>query len=116
MLKQNANIIYRILLITDIGITIVSFFVSYWFRNTFLTNWEMGGLYPLEQYTWLLIVIVPVWVVLLKAFHAYRSYRTASFIDELISIGKSVFFGSLLLGAIAYATRSEYISRIFHSL
>ena len=113
MLKQNAIIVYRTLLITDIFITLASFFVSYWFRNTFLTKLDIGGLYPIEKYTWLLIIIIPTWVVLLNAFNAYRSYRIASFINELISIGKSVFFGGLLLAAIAYATKSEYISRVF---
>jgi len=113
MLKQNAIIVYRILLITDIFITLASFFVSYWFRNTFLTKLDIGGLYPIEKYTWLLIIIVPAWVVLLNSFNAYRSHRIASFINELISIGKSVFFGGLLLASIAYATKSEYISRVF---
>jgi exopolysaccharide biosynthesis polyprenyl glycosylphosphotransferase len=113
MLKQHAKIVYQTLLVTDIGITIASFFVSYWFRNTFLTRWDMGRLYPLERYTWLLTVIVPAWFVLLKAFHAYRSYRTASFLDELSAVGKAAILGGFLIGAIAFATKSDYISRIF---
>jgi exopolysaccharide biosynthesis polyprenyl glycosylphosphotransferase len=113
MLKQHAKLVYQSLLVTDSVVTILSFFTAYGVRNTYLRSWDLSGLYPLERYTWLLIVIVPAWIVLLKAFHAYRSYRTASFLDELAAVGKAAILGGFLIGAIAFATKSDYISRAF---
>jgi exopolysaccharide biosynthesis polyprenyl glycosylphosphotransferase len=47
------------------------------------------------------------------AFDAYRSYRTASFVDELLAIAKGIVAGGLILGAIAFALKLNYLSRGF---
>ena len=113
MLKEHARIISKLLWASDIIITISSFFLAYWLRGKYLIRWDLGSLIPLSRYTWLLLVIVPVWAVLLKIFDAYRSYRTVSFINELMALGKTAVTGGLVIGAIAFATKSQYLSRVF---
>ena len=111
MLKQHAKLIANTLWICDVIVTISSFFLAYWIRSNYLVYWDLGPIYPLERYTWMILVILPVWSLLLRQFGAYRSYRTASFIDEAFSLVKSVLIGGVLLGTIAFTFQSFYLSR-----
>lgn len=113
MLKHHAKLVYQSLLATDTIVTVLSFYAAYAVRNTYLRSLDLSGLYPVARYTWLLFVIVPLWGILLKVFNAYRSYRTASFIYELAAVAKAAIIGGFLIGSIAFATKSEYISRAF---
>jgi exopolysaccharide biosynthesis polyprenyl glycosylphosphotransferase len=113
MVKRHANAVYYVLLVADVWMTVLSFYSAYWFRNTFLGSQDMKGLYPLERYTWLLIVIIPAWIILLKIFNAYRFDRTVPIIDELLAVGKAAVLGGFLVGTIAFAMKAGYLSRVF---
>lgn len=113
MLKQQALAVYKALIAADLVTTIVSFAAAYWVRGTYFATSDLGGLYPFDRYAWLLLIILPTWAVLLHVFNAYRSYRISSFIDELFSVGKTALTGGLLVGAIAFVSKAEYLSRIF---
>lgn len=113
MLKQHAKLIANMLWICDVIVTVISFYLAYWLRARYLTQWDMGPIYPKERYTWMLLVIVPLWSILLRKFGAYRSYRTASFYDESFALAKSIVVGGALLGSIAFTFQSFYLSRSF---
>jgi exopolysaccharide biosynthesis polyprenyl glycosylphosphotransferase len=60
-----------------------------------------------------LVAIVPIWTVLLRRWQAYASFRITSFVSEVFTIAKTVTVGGLLIGTIAFASKSSYISRSF---
>ena len=111
MLKQHVRLVKAGLYVTDITVTVLSFFLAYWIRTHHLTSFELMKLLPVEAYLWLLLAIVPVWTVLLYYFSAYKSYRTIPFSGELKVILKTVFVGSVVIGAIAFAFKPHYLSR-----
>lgn len=113
MLKQHNVLVYRSLVLIDLAVTVAAFLAAYWARNIVFLPGHMGRLFPLERYTWLLFVIIPVWFILLKAFDAYRSYRTYSYVYELLGVGKAIFMGGLAIGTVAFVTKAEYLSRTF---
>lgn len=113
MLKQHARMVAWLLYAADIAVTVVSFIISYWLRNTYIDRVELKGLYPFRDYAWLLLVIIPVWTILLFQFRVYRSYRTHSVLDELFSLSKVVISGGLVIGALSFILKTTYLSRTF---
>ncbi len=111
MLKQNAKIVARTLYAVDIAVTVSSFYAAYWLRGTLLAGYELPLLYPIAQYTWLLVVIIPAWTYFLHKNGAYASQRVISFQKEMMIVWKAVAFGGIVIGTIAFAFKSNYLSR-----
>ncbi len=111
MFKQHAKLVYRGLYLADIAITAASFFAAYWIRASFLTRWELISIYPVKEYTWLILVIIPAWTYLLRKNGAYASHRTIPFPKEMATILKAVVPGGLIIGAAAFVSKSHYLSR-----
>lgn len=113
MLKQHANAVHRILIAGDAGITAFSFILAFRLARAISTKLELTINPRVEGSLWLLAVIIPGWVILLDIYDAYRSYRTASIIDELIAIGKTVLTGGLLTGFLLFITGSNDPGRMW---
>lgn len=115
MLKEQAKIIMVFVFLLDLLITLCSFFFAYWLRDSILNTWYpdlfSGGLYPLQNYLWLLAVILPVWGILLFRSRLYRSRRTKPFSTEALRVSKAVLGGGLFLVALVFVFRYFYISR-----
>lgn len=105
MLKQHKKFVATSLYLTDMVVTIASFFLAYWIRS------EFRAIYSVEHYYWLFIAIVPIWSFLLFYYAAYKSYRTVPFVKEVQVMAKVVLLGGLALGAIAFSLQSYYLSR-----
>ena len=113
MLKQYKQVVLRLLVVVDAAVTLASFLAAYWIRNDYLARGDRGPLYPLEHYGWVVLVVLPVWILLLWLFDVYRSYRTATFFREFLAIVKAVSIGGLALGTVLFASQSYYLSRSF---
>jgi len=115
MLKEQAKVIMGFVFLLDLLVTVVSFFIAYWLRNSFLTSFFPErfpkGLYPLQTYLWLLAVIIPIWGMLLFRSRLYRSRRTKPFSTEALRMVKVVLIGGLILVALVFIFRYFYISR-----
>ena len=112
MLKQENWLISRILQFLDLIVITVSFFASYYLRNLFL-NKVSGDILPLGEYLWIIIIIIPVWIALLKNQKIFGSFNTESlyvFSKKLLIIS---FYGILILGAIIFLFQKKYFSRTF---
>ncbi|MFY9269975.1 MAG: sugar transferase, partial [Candidatus Manganitrophaceae bacterium] len=72
-----------------------------------------GRLISFQHYFWLTYVILPLWSFLFYYFKLYESQRTKSFWKEAWKIAKVSFWGTLLLMAIVFAFKAEYVSRLF---
>ena len=110
MLKQKANLFSNLLFILDICITILSFFIAYFIRNKFSLKY-FGGLYPLTEYVWMLLFIIPIWAILFKVFRLYQSQRIESLYREIWQVFKALFIGNLLLASLIFLLKYYYISR-----
>ena len=72
MLKEKAKLFSNILFSLDILFTFLSFFAAYFIRD-FLTSKlkYLKPLFPLKEYIWMLLFIIPVWAILFKIFRLY---------------------------------------------
>jgi len=110
MLKQENWLITRALQLLDLTAITLSFLGAYYIRNFFL-NRIFGKILLLNEYIWILIVILPIWSVLLKSQEIFGSFH----IDSLSSFTKKIIkvssFGVLILGAIIFLFQEKYFSR-----
>jgi len=108
MISQKKRIISLTSFAFDILITILSFFIAYWIRDSLYKE----GLYPLKTYLWLLLIIIPFWAVILPSMGLYRTERPYSIKTEIWKLLKAVILGTLILEAIIFMMKSIYISRL----
>ncbi|MBI3802777.1 MAG: sugar transferase [Nitrospirae bacterium] len=112
MLKQKAKLVSVGVYLTDITILIGAFYLSFRIRDLYLSQ-SYGRLIPFENYLWLIYVIVPLWSALLYYFDFYESQRTKTFWREAWKLAKISISGMLLLMAIVFAAKADFISRLF---
>ena len=111
MLKQHKRIVARLLWLSDISITAIAFFASYWLRANYFRQWDLGGLAPLERYAWFVVAVAGVWSVMLHQSGAYRSYRTVSLVTEIVTVWRAVALGAVVIGTVIFALKFSFVSR-----
>ena len=111
MLKQNKRIVARLLWLSDMSITALAFFASYWLRAHYFREWDLGGLAPLERYGWFVVAVAGVWSVILHQSGAYRSYRTDSLLTEIVTVWKAVAIGAIVIGTVIFVFKFSFVSR-----
>ncbi len=72
-----------------------------------------ASLGPLDDYVWLLLLALPVWVGMLHLMGAYRELRSKSVIPIVWTIVKAGLLSLMFFGALMYLLKLEYVSRSF---
>src|ERR1051325_569950 len=116
MLKRHAKLVSFALFALDQLMTLVAFFSAFWFLRTNPVNLPTGPLMELREYSWLLLLIVPLWTVCLERSGLYASYRTVSFWREFANIVRGLILCCLSLFAGLALTKSSHVSRPFFAL
>jgi len=106
MLKQQATIFRRIAYTLDLVIVIGSFLAAYYLRDA------VGPLGHLNDYVWLLLFAIPIWITLLTSNNLYASLRFRSQVDIIIDIFKVHFVGGVMLSAVIFVFDPHHFSRI----
>ena len=112
MLKQRKILLRQIIVACDAVTMVVSYLGAYWVRDYLLRPWY-GPLFPFAQYLWILWVIVPTWIILLRSFGFYRSAPYKSLGGIILPLFKVQVLGGAILFSILYLTKSEEVSRLF---
>lgn len=112
MLRQKAKLISLGVYLVDIVLLVVAFYLSFFLRDIYFSE-PYGRLFSFERYLWLIYVIIPLWSALLHYVGFYESQRTKTFWREVWNLAKVSFSGTLLLMAVVFAAKADYISRLF---
>ncbi len=112
MLKQKAKFVAFAVYLTEIVLLLLAFFIAYWFRHLYFLE-KYGPLNSFSHYIWLVYTILPLWSFLFYYFSLYESQRTKTFWKEAWKLAKISFCGTLLLMAIVFVAKADYISRFF---
>ena len=96
------------ILVCDVITLIVSFLVSYWIAHRL----SRGPVWPLNSYLWILWVILPSWVLMLRWVDLYASASFSSAKSIFKRLLKAHIVSSLLTLSILYVTKSSQVSRI----
>ncbi|MCC6503771.1 MAG: sugar transferase [Deltaproteobacteria bacterium] len=107
MLKESNRFIRHAMTATDLGVTVLSFYVAYILRN------QVGDvqLKPFSEHFFLLYLIVPVWLFLLFYFKCYQSIRIKSLRHILTPTLKTVLAGGFMIMSFFFAFKIMHISR-----
>jgi exopolysaccharide biosynthesis polyprenyl glycosylphosphotransferase len=108
MLVARRTLLRQGLAFSDAAALLVSFAAAYWLAA------EVFGRYldSFAKYTWLIFLIVPIWLGCLWIFGLYTSAAYQSVSTVLNSLLRTQFLAGLLLLSLMYITRSEAISRV----
>ena len=109
MIQQRQKILAVSLFWIDLGLTIASFYLAYHLRT--LVNIEGYVVMPIGTYTWLLLLILPIWAILLPAFRVY-SPRFLRLRDQLAQLSKAIGLAWILMAAVLFFLNQEATSRL----
>lgn len=107
--------IKRLLLVVDLAIIVVSFLLSYYllpvYRPLIIPNVK-PVLSPLTSYLWLLLLIIPLWILFLYQNHMYTELSTETFVTILARAALSIILGLSLLSLVLFLLKIQTISRM----
>ncbi len=125
MIKEQSNLLKKVLIISDLSLVTGSFFIGYFLRDaitysppfTFLAPYLYDEhLRPIEYYAFyigLLPIFLLIWGGLLSYFGMYKSSRLRSIPESLGSIFKAAIVGFIIFGSYIFILRmQEDISRL----
>lgn len=115
MHRRQWQYIKTLLLIADVIVTVVSFFLAYMARD-YLFKENYGTLQGVNIYVWMLSIIIPLWPTMLSLFNVYdmKTNRNFQSIARIIfRIVPAVIIADLFLTSIFYFTGRQEISRLF---
>lgn len=107
MLKERASFLKKANIIADAAIVVAAFVVSFNLRE------QCGGLNAFEYYDWLLLFVVPVWLILLERYGFYNSQRLRTPWTILTSLATVTAIGGLLTSSVIYLVEPRGYSRGF---
>ena len=107
MLRQRASFLKKANIISDATLVIAAFLASFNLRVQF------GELRALDQYTWVLLVVVPVWLILLERYGFYNSQRMSTHWSSIKSLTKVTAIGGMLTSSVIYLVEPQGFSRSF---
>ncbi len=110
MLRERAHIFKNFDRAADGVVIIISYLLAYIIRANLPS---LSSLSPLIYYLWLLVLIVPIWLVLFTHFGLYESQRMKSISDQFVSVLKGVLIGGVAVVSIFFLFKYTRISRIF---
>lgn len=119
MIKPREVFLKQLVFLIDVVVLILSFYSAYHFRATMnLSGWNyMPGsplfepLRPMDNYLWLLLILLPVWTGFLSFFGGYRQLRMKSYLRIVWTVFKACLLGLFSFGALLYLLKVQYVSR-----
>src|SRR5690349_4126800 len=112
MLRQHEKNTVYILYILDVSLMFFSFVISYFLRANFpYPFFSDGYLSPINEYAWLLLLTIALWVPLLKGTGSYDHYCLMNMKYAVSSIVQAILIGASILGAIFFISKANYVSR-----
>src|SRR5678816_4178408 len=94
MIDQRKRIFAVNLWLVDLLLTTASFYLAYRLRQILVLPGYT--VLPLQEYLWLLAIILPVWAVMLPLFRVYTDLTAPPF-DQIVRLTKGIFFAWLTL-------------------
>lgn len=113
-MNRERPLFYHLLLLADVVTLGTAFVFTYWATPVFARN-ALGlspfELEPLDKYLWLLVVIVPAWILVLNLNGDYLTLPDASPLGVAWNVIKTGLMSTALVALFLYATKNP-LSRI----
>jgi exopolysaccharide biosynthesis polyprenyl glycosylphosphotransferase len=106
MLKEQARLFYRLTIVVDAVVVVAAFLLAYAVRRHF-----DPPLFPLREYAWTLLIILPIWLYLLARLGLFASIRRTSLSDILTRLTTVHLWGAFMAAAVIFFIDRETFSR-----
>jgi len=111
VVRRNINVLAFSSYVSDLCLTLISFYLAYVVRATLFPGYE--SLLPVSTYHWLILFILPIWSLVLYWSGAYRVAYKPSVFKEVVRLASAVAVSTAMLSAVVFLTKSVYLSRLF---
>ena len=112
MLKKHSKFFETLVLLLDWITLSGSWIVAYFLRFYFPIIPVSKGIPPFLTYLTLLIIMLPLWYIVFKAFGLYRPRRISSKFAEIMDIAKGTTIAILILVSLTFFVRKYEFSRL----
>jgi exopolysaccharide biosynthesis polyprenyl glycosylphosphotransferase len=123
MINPRELFLKQLVLLIDAALLVICFVLAYHFRESapqIFTRWDFlrgrDVLEPfgrLENYLWLLLFILPIWLGLLSVLGGYRELRMKSYLSMVWTILWVSVLGLIGFGSLMYLLKLHFVSRAF---
>ncbi|MDA8429813.1 MAG: sugar transferase [Geobacteraceae bacterium] len=107
MLKQQARLFTKLAVAVDTAVIVTAFVLAFYAVHT-----ATGRLSDFRDYSWVLVVVIPVWIFLLTYFGLYGSLRTKSFSAVIAALLKVHAIGGLVVSSCVFLVHATNYSRL----
>ncbi len=112
MLKKHSKFFETMVLLLDCITLSCSWMFAYYLRFYIPVIHVTKGIPPFLTYLTLLAIMLPLWVVVFKAFGLYRPRRISSKVSEIVDISKGTTIAVLILISLTFFVRQYEFSRL----
>ena len=112
MLKKHSKFFETLVLLIDLITLSSSWILAYYLRFYYPIVPATKGIPSFYTYTTLLIIILPLWYIVFKAFGLYRPRRISSKVAEVMDIAKATTIAILILVSLTFFVRRDEFSRL----
>lgn len=112
MLKKHSKFFESLVLFLDWITLSCSWMFAYYLRFYFPVIPVSKGIPPFLTYLTLLVIILPLWYIVFKAFGLYRPRRVSSRVAEIVDISKGTTIAVLILISFTFFVRQYELSRL----
>lgn len=110
MLRERISLFRRLTVFGDLLLTAGSFVLAYYLRRDF-AGAALLPISPIQDYLWVLVIVLPTWWLLFTLHGAYYSQRTTPTLALIWMVLRVAFWGGIILFAALFAFKSFLISR-----
>jgi len=115
MFDEYRTLVRRVLIAADLEVLALSFLVAFVVRDRFLSA-EVGELSSIDDYLWLLGLVLGIWFGCLKLFGFYRPTRYLRRRKIFGALVKAHGLGALVLLSLLFVARRWEVSRLLTQL
>jgi exopolysaccharide biosynthesis polyprenyl glycosylphosphotransferase len=108
MIDQRRRIFAVKMWLLDLALTTASFFLAYFLRRGIYL--EGRSVLPVQDYLWLLAIILPTWALLLPLFRVYSELMLPP-LEQIIRLTKAILFAGSIFLALQFFISEEPGSR-----
>ena len=112
MLKKHSKFFETLVLLFDLVTLSCSWILAYFLRFYLPVVPVSKGIPPFFTYLTLLLVMLPLWYIVFKAFGLYRPRRISSKFAEIMDIAKGTTIAILILVSLTFFVRKYEFSRL----
>ena len=112
MLKKHSKFFETLVLLLDLVTLSCSWILAYFLRFYLPVIPVSKGIPPFLTYLTLLIIMLPLWYIVFKAFGLYRPRRISSKFAEIMDIAKGTTIAILILVSLTFFVRKYEFSRL----